>query len=474
LARQTVCLSFLLVCLPLSAQLRVTATFEGRALADAEVCVYDLEPADPRVGLLAPELRCFPAGEVLALPAKTYGWLVRHRDRLITPDHGMVTGTGTTGGEAIERKVALAGGAHLDISGIVLGEGEHLALITGPTSQNRGATAPLAVSGGRALVPAETPVTLVRIRAGEPVWVSETMRLADGVTQVPRTADGSAALAWFRSDDPALPSASGARKLTHSPEYLKLLMKQELPVVELVDAKGKIHRADMAADNVAQWIDSIYVFHGAAPGPGVLRVRGGRFLPRDMKIELKATAPLLIEDAVQLEMGGEIAATLRVQHWLAPSGPLPPCRLPPPRTEPKAVLLLEACENQTCRKLEERPVDRTAPDGDVTFAQLAPGEYRLTLRDSRLGSVTQAVAVRRGETSSVPLDLDHVTISGTVRVGESALPADISFVTGSATTDLNGTYVALLPKAPGLETVTVLPCDGSPEYTVTYDDVTWY
>lgn len=427
MARQTVCLSFLLVCLPLSAQLRVTATFEGRTLADAEVCVYDVEPADPRVSLLAPELRCFPAGQVLALPAKTYGWLVRQGDRVITPDHGIVTGTGTTGGEVLERKVALTGGAHLDVAGIVLGEGEHLALITGPTSQNRGATAPLAVSGGCVLVPAETPVTLVRIRAGAPVWVSETMCLADGVTQVPRTADGSVALAWFRSDDPAPPPASGTSKFTHSPEYLKLLMKQELPAVELVDAEGKIHRANLATDNVAQWIDSIYVFHGAAPGPAVLRVRGGRFAPRDMKIELKAKAPLLIEEAVQLERGGEIAVTLRDQHWLAPSGPLPPCRLPSPGTEPKAVLLLEACENQTCRKVEERPVDRTSPDGATKFPELVPGEYRLTLRDSRLGSVTQAVAVRRGETSIVAFDLDPVTISGTVRAGESAVPADISF-----------------------------------------------
>jgi hypothetical protein len=59
--------------MPAAAQFRVTATHDGRALADAEICFYHAESADPRVGLLKPGLQCYPAGKTLDLPARTFG-----------------------------------------------------------------------------------------------------------------------------------------------------------------------------------------------------------------------------------------------------------------------------------------------------------------------------------------------------------------------------------------------------------------
>jgi hypothetical protein len=462
-----------LLALPAVAQLKFTATHDGQPLPDAEVCFYHAEAADPRVSLFDGGLRCYPAGQVLDLPAKTYGWFARQGDRFITPHHGFLTGTGQPAPEVLERKVALSAAAQLDVSAIALGEDEHLAIIVGPTAKNRGATAPLDVAHGRALVPADTPITIARIRNKVPLWVSETMRVPPGTVYAPRTAQGSTALIWFRSDDPAPPPSTGACRFTHSAEYMELLIAQELPAVELVDAKGTIHRPAAVAENVAQLIDSMYAIHGAAPGPAVLRVLGGRFVPAELKIDVKPNAPQLVTEALKLEIGSAVVVSVADQHGLVPSATTCEGSGETDLTrrevhvwscaEPFDTVKLTPALTQRCKRVESTTL---GTDREVaSFAGIPPGPALVTV--TRAGHTTglEAVTLVRGKTSEVALTAPEIYVAGRVTRGDAPVAAVVRFLTGTAATDPNtGEYVALLSALPGRSNVEVIACDDSFAY----------
>jgi len=456
-----------------TAQFKVTATYEGRSFPDAEVCFYHVESADPRVGLLKPGLQCYPAGQVLDLPARTYGWFVRRGDRLITPHHGLITGVANPDGNILEREVALSPAAHLDLSGVVPGEGGHFSIIISATAEVRGATAPLAVVNGRALVPAETPIAVARIRNGVPVWVSETMRLRAGAVHVPAAAGGAAAIVWFRSDDPAPPPPAAGCRMPHSVDYLKLLAKQEVPEVELIDANGKVHRSATAAYEAAQMLDAMYVIAGASPGPAVIRVHGGRFLQSETRVELESGRPGIPAEGAELRLGSEVIVHVSEEQGLEPSRPQ--CdQSAAPAPQGREVVVWSCAQSFTNVKITPDLTQRCRRAGAeklgggpnaISFSGIPHGQALVTMTRAGHTTAMEPVLLSRGESSEVSLPPVELYVAGRVTRDGKPVAAIVRFQTGSAATDPNtGDYAALLSGPPGKGSVEVIACDDSFAY----------
>jgi hypothetical protein len=425
------------------------ATLDGQRLKKSRVCFFPAVADDPffQRFLSSSDVRCLDADSVIAMPAGHWNVFLTHAAGYTGTYPVIHPGTsGTAAGPAAgsAHEIAMQPAATLRFPDVP--EGTPVVYIpNGEAGQPATIRPPL--PGTRELLVPAAPVLPLLVDGTRIVRIGEVVAPAHRETiasTFPATAAGHRDLVALLR----LPFDERDKALDPLEIHLEIDSRRYRPVIP--------PRAGRAVDA------SLLLFHDVPNQQATIVIDGPRWKRQRIPVRPAAEAVQTLASPIWLERAAEVTAT-----WQYPfTSPLVPCRgsVRDP-AEHKAVLAFEVCADGSCRKLEERPVTLDADSGTSTFTEVAPGEYRITLRDPRFGAISGTTTVRRGETATVSLEMDPVTVSGTVRLGDRPLQADISFVTGRAATDMNGTYVASLPKAPGLETVTIVPCDGSADYT---------
>lgn len=202
---------------------------------------------------------------------------------------------------------------------------------------------------------------------------------------------------------------------------------------------------------------SLAIFRNVSTADGAIVVDGEHWMTQ--RVALAAgTDPVFEPSALVLRRAAKISAA-----WSRPAH-VPSCRRKQEPAKRATVTLQQYLPDNSMREIASLPATSETDEGIVTFADLAPGRYRVKYIDPDFGALSEDIVATQGQTSTVRLAHTPVRVSGKVTMGDRGLAADLSFATGETTTDRQGYYSAYLRGAPGLETVTVLPCDGSLEY----------
>lgn len=458
-------------------KLMVTATHDDQNVADAEVCFYEARVADPLYALERSTLRCLPAEKVLELPPKVFRVYARAGDKLITPDHAFITGD--TSGELKRLAAELEPGGHIALSRSLLAN-ERLVLLIGDAAQNHGMVAPLLVERQRALVPADVALIAVLLHDGRPVWTSERVQAGPGgeyrLTVASTPASPASVIVSFHGTDPFPENATASsRDSRYSSKFLRLLHDQEAPTVELVDARGTVHRPEVTVLRPSNIFDIPYVFRAVAAGTATVRVRGRRFVTTETKVEVGPTGVVVAREAGRIVPGAEV--TVIVPAAMAGVKPTPKtCGAPDSSEESRGrQLTFWTCaaglggvslSPAVLSRCEEKHRQRLSEDGSVVeFSDVPAGDFIVTLQREEMFTKILRGTATVGETATLNVDADEVFVAGTVTRDGRPAHAHVRFEHGEAATDPHtGAYTVLLAHAPGSHPVHVVACDDSWAY----------
>jgi hypothetical protein len=427
------------------------ATFDGERLSGSSVCFF---PATSDDGfflkfLSSDDVRCLSADAVIDMPVGNWNVFVHH-ERAYTSTHPTFQyGDQETDSDRQAYRpvrVTMRPAARLRFGTAYLEQGVR-PVVYFPNLGNDDEPAtvrPLIAGKDHILVPASTPVVPLLVRGTQIVRVGNVVTFPHGVTaeaSFPNLAPG-------RRDVVALMRVLGEREEAENREDR---LELHLDTREGVLAPVVPPRTGLELDR------SLAIFRNVPAGQATLVIAGRRWASQRIAVAPAATGVQMLDTPVGLRRAGEVLLTWTAPATLASDAP---CRQTPPRP-PVFRVRLERCEAE-CQVISDKPLDEE--DRSARFDGLMAGTYRVSLGHTVFGSTARDVEVRRGTTTDVVLELAPVTITGSVKLGEEDLRADVTFVTGRATTDMNGRYIAVLPRDPGRETVSVLPCDDGDEY----------
>jgi hypothetical protein len=425
------------------------ATLAGERLSGSTVCFF---PATANDGffekfLSSGDVRCLSADAVLDIPAGNWNIFVEHERGYTSTHPTFQFGNDDSDGRGYHRvAVTMRPAARLRFS-TDSPEDNVRPVVYFPNRGNRDEPAtvrPLMPSRDYLLVPTSTPVVPLLVRGTRIVQVGEPVMLQEG----------TAAEASF-------PAPKQGRR------DVVALMRV---LGELEEAENRDDRFELALETsdgvLAPLVPprsgleldrSLAIFRNVPAGDATITVGGRRWASQRITVPAAAEAVQVLATPVGLRRAGEI-----LFNWTTPEAieSATPCRVKP-QPAPALHVLVQKCDPD-CQLLSETPLDE--PRGTRTIGNLSAGKYRVTLKHTRFGTTSRDVEIHRGATTDAALELTPVTITGSVKLGDEHVTADVLFVTGRTTTDINGRYVAVLPRAPGPETVTVLPCGGEDEY----------
>jgi len=463
--------------LPAAAGVLVTATYDGQPATEADVCFYQGQPGNPLVALEASEVHCLPTGKVLDVPLKSFGFYARRVDNLITKNHGFLAATGNDNG--VQRlRLELSAAGHLVLGGDPPAQNEHLAAIIGESSLNHGTVVPLTFENGRSLVPADVPITPVLVRDGQPVWVGDTVRVPIGgeeTLHVTRSQPpASSVIVSFVGDDAFSDQANESPcKSRYSAAFMRMLAKQDVPSVELIDSRGQVHGPEAAILRTPNIFDNLYVFRGVNSGRATLRVSGKRFLTKEAVVDVAPRSIVVAREAGRIALGSDIVATVAAAGSHATAS-LTTCDEKSKPSGPRRIAIWTCPQSLDSVQLSPALLSQCAPkqrrdisdDGEsAEFSGIPAGEFLMTLeRSGRISKMLKQTATI-GETTKVSVDGDEVVVSGRVTRDAAPVRAHLMFTTGEAVTDANtGQYTALLSGPPGQNAVFVVACDDTFAY----------
>ncbi len=427
------------------------ATHAGERLSGSIACFF---PATANDGffekfLSSGDVRCLSADAVIDMPGGNWNIFVEH-ERGYTSTHPTFqfgNADSEKDGRGYRRvAVTMRPAARMRFSTVSLEEGVR-PVVYFPNQRNKDEPAtvrPLIPSRDYVLVPASTPVVPLLVRGTRIVQVGEAVVLQEGTTA-----------------EAAFP----APKRGHRDVVALMRVLGELEEAENRDDRFELALetpdgvlAPLVPPRSGLELDrSLAIFRNVPAGEATIVISGRRWASQRIAIPAADEAIQVLGTPVGLRRAGEV-----LLNWMTPDTieTATPCRVRP-QLAPALHARIEKCDPE-CRLLSDMPLDE--PRGTRTIDDLSAGKYRVSIKHTRFGTTSRDVELRRGVTTEAALELTSITISGSVKLGDEHVAADVVFVNGLTTTDMNGRYVALLSSAPGPETVTILPCGGKEEY----------
>jgi hypothetical protein len=427
------------------------ATLASERLSGSNVCFF---PAKANDGffekfLSSGDVRCLSGDAVIDMPGGNWNIFVEH-ERGYTSTHPTFqfgNGDPEVDSHGYRRvAVTMRPAARVRFSTTSLGDGVR-PVVYFPNLGNRDEPAtirPLMPSRDYVLVPASTPVVPLLVRGTRIVQVGEPVVLQEGTV----------AEAFFRAPQPGRRDVVALMRVLGELEEAE--NREDRFELTLETRDGVL--APLVSPRSGLELDrSLAIFRAVPAGEATIVIGGRRWASQRIAVPAAAEAIQVLETPIGLRRAGEV-----LLNWTIPEAieSATPCRV---RPEPAPVLQvrIEKCDPD-CQLIRETPLGE--PRGTSTIGDLSAGKYRVSLKHTRFGTSSRDVEIRRGATADADLELRPITITGSVKLGDEHVAADVLFVNGSTTTDMNGRYVAVLASAPGPETVTVLPCGTRDEY----------
>lgn len=425
---------------------------DGERIAGAEVCFQPAAALDEtyRRWFWSDELRCLPADEILDFPAGIWNFFARHEDGWISSMPQLIVLDEAKTESGYRQMILLAEkAATLDVSGVRLAEDERLFLFfANRTSAFGSAIHPVPAGTTRQLIPAGVDVIPIVVRNQRPVRLLAPVNAKGGeavaARERKRAEDTVDVVAWVQLD------------LTRTDEPEKLSPFD----VRLRRGRQTIAQQFPMKNGAASHL-SLVTFVDVPKGKAKIELRGGDWLPYQREIALSGDLVVLEEP---LTSGP--AAKVRAA-WALPRGSVtgdePPCAAGADSTASEVLVRLQRCPEADRCELVAIERAELAEAGDVQFAGLAPGSYRVDAIVGGMQVEPASVECRSGAESTVDVTPRAVTVRGHATRDGAPVSARLRFERGSARTDtVTGEYTLLLDRPLDAETVVrVEPCDGS-------------
>jgi len=423
------------------------ATLGKQRVADATVCFF---PATADDGFFAKflssgDVRCLPADQVIDMPVGHWNIYVDHAPLGYTSNHPTFQ-TGDSESEE-DKRAYRSVGMKLFPAGTVTFRPEDLGGGRGAIyvhTANPAVVRPVRRHEDGLLAPSETEVLPFVVDVQRIVRIGR-------MTKVPHRGSVEAA---FPAREPGKRHVVALMRLPerHRGEADAF----QAPEVFLLLPDGRKIKPLFSPRNGPEIDRSLMIFESVPAGAANIIAGGKLWQPRTFPVKASDDAVQTLEENLLVEPAG--TATV---HWTVPAARRPPCRWKPEELSSAAhTIRLQRC-SEDCQLQAERMVDE--PEGQLDFESLPPGKYRVELASSTETRASD-LEVMAGSNTSLSIALPSIVVSGSVTSSGTALPSDLVFATGTATTDDAGHYTATLREAPGLDYVTVLPCDGSAVY----------
>lgn len=419
-------------------------------LKGSEVCFFSATVDDGffQKFLSSGDVRCLSADAVIQMPLGNWNIFVRHGESYTSTHPTMQSSDYETDAQrqAYRPQHVLLRPAGILRVPAATSAGRPVVYLPNLESDHPATIRPAVPNEETVLVPADTPVVPLLVRGLRIVHVGEPLRVSRGARR-----------------DAIFPPVANNRR-----DVVVLLRLSGHPddgddLADAVDirleAGGETIRPLVPLRTGRGIARSLVIFRNVPTTDGAIVIRGQHWMTQ--RVALPAgTDPVHEPSAIVLRRAGRVSV-----GWSSPVAARPtPCRRKEEPETPPTIALRRYLPNDSMEDVASLPVSSMTGDGTSIFDDLVAGRYQVKYIDAALGEISEDVVVAQGRTSDVRLTLRPVRVSGTVTVAERGLPADLSFLTGETTTDVQGNYSAYLREAPGLETVTVLPCDGTAEY----------
>lgn len=446
------------------------ARHEGKRLTGAEVCLFKAaEGPTPFDRIASPEQRCLSADQVIEIPDGTWGLRVRHARgymsaRPLTIKNVSPEPDRDVSSTAIVEMVA-AGAVGISRVTRSLKADEWLALYLANAGTDRLPTLlPIPRSEQEILVPADTPVLLLKMRGGRPIAVSQPLRVAPSA----------------RLDVDALPSATSNRRtvvtwVEFPPEDRKPEENWRFlsaPIARLVTRDGESFSPEIPPGSGFSADGALLVFRDVPLEESRISVKGMSWSGDEIEIEGGGGGHVLTSSqGLTIRPAASVAVRWSIEGRAAEADGADCGSKPPEATEDETA---QVAQLLTCESL--RP-DSAAEHIDVgrckavaagatdlarrtaTFTGIRPGVYLVLLRVPPFPAHRKVVDLAVGDEENVEVLLRTYQFHGRVTLGGSPVKARLEFRTGTAVSDETGRYYAALPADPRNLPVYVRDCD---------------
>lgn len=449
-----------------AARVEFITVLNGERLAGSEICFFPGAAAakSPASLFLASDnVRCVSADDVLDMPPGAWNFYGRNAG-LVSAHAGVFTQRGRgDSGRYQSVRVDLRPAGTISFENLPPTTDRFVAYVPMlQTDTYAPAVLPLPASEKRIIVPADEPVVLLRIRDGKPIAAGKLVTVQAGQTidalEVTPKSGQSEVLGWIRVDDPALHAINTAGP----------------PTITLIDGQGGRHEPLYQFRNAASAHESFFIFQRVRTGTFEIRLTGTDWRTSAVRATLKR------EDA-GLFLDGPLVARLpqRVTvRWVMPHG-FPVQRLACDDEKKAGVgewsVRLLSCPTWDPKK-DHLPRDFTGcrtessivldrhDTGLVAFDLMSAGRYVAALQTETKQTFAAPAVVAPGDDLDVEIPLRLPAVFGKVTEGDRPVRALVKFETGSALTDEDGRYHAVLEGDPLANVIEILPCDGSGRY----------
>jgi hypothetical protein len=403
------------------------------------------------------ETRCFPADDVLEIPAGTWSFYVVNGESLVSSHpFQLVVAEGDESRPLDNVNVEMSPAGVLDFTAATaaLQEGEFFAIYLSNGGQPESVAALRPVSHDeRAVVPAGMTVVPLRIRAGRIVQVGEDIVLRSGETR---------RIERLRSPGPAMRDVIVPVQLVN-----KHLAGGTPPVIRLLTNDGKT-AASATLRETPLFHDSLVFFRSVPSSATIVELAGDGWRTDTQAVpdgQAALVPPLRASETAQLVFDWSIDAAFADHRPARCDGAAaeetdPPLQLTLRRCTPDQARLIERGSSAQCAVLFTRKLRKQALAGTETVAGLAAGDYLAELRTGGFSTLA-SVPWNARDDARQPLHLEAQYVSGRVSRNGSPVAAELDFPSGGTMTDpATGQYRALVARPILRKTlVSVTPCD---------------